>query len=135
MHCFFHQAQADACSWEQKLQQAEQNYMAENVKIRTDLTTRLERITKQYEAANKDKESMVIKYATSEREVKLQLVNNLHNEGCSTPALLKTFCVILFLLSDSKYSKKFCVYIGIAIISCYNKTMLPIFGIFFSVSP
>ncbi|MPC38590.1 Coiled-coil domain-containing protein 186 [Portunus trituberculatus] len=63
------QAQADACSWEQKLQQAEQNYMAENVKIRTDLTTRLERITKQYEAANKDKEAMVIKYATSEREV------------------------------------------------------------------
>lgn len=63
------QAQADACSWEQKLQLAEQNYMAENVKIRTDLTTRLERITKQYEAANKDKEAMVIKYATSEREV------------------------------------------------------------------
>ncbi|KAK8389249.1 hypothetical protein O3P69_020887 [Scylla paramamosain] len=63
------QAQADACSWEHKLQQAEQNYMAENVKIRTDLTTRLERITKQYEAANKDKEAMVIKYATSEREV------------------------------------------------------------------
>lgn len=63
------QAQADACSWEQKLNQAEQNYVAENVKIRTDLTTRLERVTKQYEAANKDKEAMVIKYATSEREV------------------------------------------------------------------
>lgn len=43
--------------------------MAENVRIRTDLTNRLERVTKQYEAANKDKESMVIKYATSEREV------------------------------------------------------------------
>lgn len=71
----FHQAQADACSWEQKLQLAEQNYMAENVKIRTDLTTRLERITKQYEAANKDKEAMVIKYATSEREVRRQLKN------------------------------------------------------------
>lgn len=63
------QAQADACSWEQKLLAAEQNYMTENVRIRTDLTTRLERITKQYEAANKDKESMVVKYATSEREV------------------------------------------------------------------
>lgn len=46
--------------------------MAENVRIRTDLTTRLERVTKQYEAANKDKESMVIKYATSEREVRSQ---------------------------------------------------------------
>lgn len=63
------QAQADACSWEQKLHQAEENYMTENIKIRSDLTTRLERMTKQYEAANKDKESMVIKYATSEREV------------------------------------------------------------------
>ncbi|KAG0693442.1 Coiled-coil domain-containing protein 186 [Chionoecetes opilio] len=61
--------QADACSWEQKFQIAEQNYMAENVKIRTDLTTRLERVTRQYETANKDKEAMVIKYATSEREV------------------------------------------------------------------
>ncbi|KAK7068517.1 hypothetical protein SK128_026128 [Halocaridina rubra] len=63
------QAQADMCSWQSKLQQAEENYMAENIKIRTDLTDRLERMTKQYEAANKDKESMVIKYATSEREV------------------------------------------------------------------
>lgn len=68
----FHQAQADACSWEQKLQLAEQNFVAENVKIRTDLTTRLERVTKQYEVANKDKEAMVIKYATSEREVRIQ---------------------------------------------------------------
>ncbi|XP_063612419.1 coiled-coil domain-containing protein 186-like [Penaeus indicus] len=63
------QAQADACSWQQRLKEAEENYLAENIKIRTDLTARLERMTKQYEAANKDKESMVIKYATSEREV------------------------------------------------------------------
>ena len=67
------QAQADACSWEQKLQLAEQNYMKENVNIRNDLTARLERVTKQFEAANKDKEAMVIKYATSEREVRQQL--------------------------------------------------------------
>ncbi|ROT85802.1 hypothetical protein C7M84_006344, partial [Penaeus vannamei] len=63
------QAQADACSWQQRLKEAEENYLAENIKVRTDLTARLERMTKQYEAANKDKESMVIKYATSEREV------------------------------------------------------------------
>ncbi|XP_042220559.1 coiled-coil domain-containing protein 186-like, partial [Homarus americanus] len=63
------QAQADACSWQQKLHQAEESYMSENVKIRSDLTTRLERMTREYEAANKDKESMVVKYATSEREV------------------------------------------------------------------
>ncbi|XP_045588756.2 coiled-coil domain-containing protein 186 isoform X1 [Procambarus clarkii] len=63
------QAQADACSWQQKLHQAEESYMTENIKIRSDLTARLERMTKEYEAANKDKESMVIKYATSEREV------------------------------------------------------------------
>lgn len=63
------QAQADACSWQQRLKEAEENYLAENIMVRTDLTARLERMTKQYEAANKDKESMVIKYATSEREV------------------------------------------------------------------
>lgn len=63
------QAQADICNWQTKLQQAEESYMAENIKIRSELTTRLERMTHQYEAANKDKESMVIKYATSEREV------------------------------------------------------------------
>ncbi|XP_064094740.1 coiled-coil domain-containing protein 186-like isoform X2 [Macrobrachium nipponense] len=63
------QAQADICNWQAKLQQAEENYMTENIKIRSELTTRLERMTQQYEAANKDKESMVIKYATSEREV------------------------------------------------------------------
>lgn len=63
------QAQADSCSWQEKLQQAEENYMKENIKIRCDLTARLEYMTKEYEAANRDKESMVIKYATSEREV------------------------------------------------------------------
>ena len=47
--------------------------MTENIKVRTDLTTRLERMTQQFEAANKDKESMVIKYATSEREVGMKL--------------------------------------------------------------
>ncbi|KAK3868015.1 hypothetical protein Pcinc_026561 [Petrolisthes cinctipes] len=63
------QAQADACSWKEQLQKGEQWHMAEVVNIREDLTGRLERITQQYQAANKDKESMVIKYATSEREV------------------------------------------------------------------
>lgn len=63
------QAQADACSWKEKVQQTESKFTEENIKIRTDLLSRLERVTKNFEAAKKDKESMVMKYATSESQI------------------------------------------------------------------
>ncbi|PNF15355.1 hypothetical protein B7P43_G00995 [Cryptotermes secundus] len=37
--------------------------------MKQNLETRLDRVTKQYEAANKDKEAMVMRYAVSEKEV------------------------------------------------------------------
>ena len=63
------QAKADACAWQQKIKEKEEQLMSENVRIRSDLTTRLERVTKQFENANKEKESMVIKFAMSEKDV------------------------------------------------------------------
>ncbi|XP_076043386.1 coiled-coil domain-containing protein 186-like isoform X2 [Oratosquilla oratoria] len=63
------QAQVDAHSWEWKLKETEEKRMRENIEVRSDLTNRLERVTKQLETATREKESMVIKFACSEKEV------------------------------------------------------------------
>lgn len=48
-----------------------EKFAQENINVRSDLTTRLERLMKQYEAANREKESMVVKYAVAEKDVSI----------------------------------------------------------------
>ncbi|KAB7499583.1 Coiled-coil domain-containing protein [Armadillidium nasatum] len=63
------QAKADAFAWQNELTSTKEKFAQENINVRSDLTTRLERLMKQYEAANREKESMVVKYAVAEKDV------------------------------------------------------------------